>query len=576
MSTHDQDQKALQHPIVIESRALLEKGKMSRREFVRNATLLGVSATAAFAMAHKITGEPLEALADNHGTPKPGGVLRCAMALQDCKDPATFDWVEKSNVARHQQEFLAITGPDNVTRPMLAESWSASDDLKTWTFNIRKGVYWHNGDELTAEHVAFNFRRWLDEATGSSNIGLFAAMVEEYDTGEKDDEGKPKMGKRMIDGAVEVVDTHTLRLNLSSAVLSMPENLYNYPTAILHPSFSGDIVADKNGTGAYQIVEHKVGERAVLKKAEFAKGEYWGASVDHIGPGYLDEIHYYHFEPASQAMVTAVLSGQVDMNYEVGVDSLEMARIVPEATLMAASTAQTGCLRFNITQKPFDDVRVRRALQLCCDPAAYPELIFQGAGVAAEHHHVAQIHPEYFPLKPLTRDIEQAKKLLAEAGYPDGIEVTLDCGNTSGPWQQQACEIFKEQAVEAGVNVNINLMPASKYWEIWATTPFGLTQWTHRPLGTMVLSLGYRSGVPWNETAYANPEFDAALDQAEALLDVEKRRAAMEKVEQILQDDAVMIQPIWLPIFFLVKNSLKNVGAHPTLYHQFNKVWIDA
>jgi len=233
-------------------------------------------------------------------------------------------------------------------------------------------------------------------------------------------------------------------------------------------------------------------------------------------------------------------------------------------------------MRFRQSEKLFDDHRVRRAVQLCCDASHYPELVFQGRSAAGEHHHVAPVHPEYFELPKLERDIETAKMLLEKAGYPDGIELSIDCGNTNGPWQQQTCEIFKEQCAEAGITININIMPANNYWEIWDKTPFGITAWTHRPLGTMVLSLGYRSGVPWNEFAYANPEFDKALDDAESLLDVEERKAAMEKVQKILQDDAVMVQSPWLPKFYVAKNRVKGLAAHPTQYHQFHRVWIDA
>src|SRR3546814_3633226 len=94
-------------------------------------------------------------------------------------DPATFDWTEKSNVARQIVEYLTITGDDNVTRPYLAESWSASEDLKTWEFKLRKGVKWSNGDDFNADDVVYNFTRWLDAKTGSSNVGLFSAMVDE-------------------------------------------------------------------------------------------------------------------------------------------------------------------------------------------------------------------------------------------------------------------------------------------------------------------------------------------------------------------------------------------------------------
>jgi peptide/nickel transport system substrate-binding protein len=206
----------------------------------------------------------------------------------------------------------------------------------------------------------------------------------------------------------------------------------------------------------------------------------------------------------------------------------------------------------------------------------YPDLVFQGKSSVGENHHVSPIHPEYFKLPMIERDVEGAKKLLEEAGHADGLELSIDVGNTDGPWHQTVTEIWRDQLRDIGVTLNINVMPASKYWEIWDKTPFGATSWTHRPLGTMVLSLGYRSGVPWNETSYANPEFDAALDDAEATLDVEARRAKMEKVEKILQDDAVMLQPVWRPVFTIINAQVKGYSGHPTQYHQFNQVWLDA
>jgi peptide/nickel transport system substrate-binding protein len=186
---------------------------------------------------------------------------------------------------------------------------------------------------------------------------------------------------------------------------------------------------------------------------------------------------------------------------------------------------------------------------------------------------VAPVHPEYFPLPALERDVEGAKALLKEAGK-ENLEITIDVGNTDGPWHQTVAEAMRDQMKDAGVTLNINVMPPSKYWEIWAKTPFGATAWTHRPLGTMVLSLGYRTGVPWNETAYANAEFDAALDKAESILDVEARKAQMETVERIIQDDAIMIQPLYRPVYTVVAEKVHGYPAHPTQYHQFNKVWL--
>ena len=131
------------HPGVEQMKKSLADGKCSRREFLRTVTLLGVSATAAYSMAGKILGK--DVLPDfissaQAATQKKGGVLKFGMVVQEMADPATYSWTQKSIVARHIIEYLVETGPDNITRPNLATSWEASDDLKTWTFHLRKGV----------------------------------------------------------------------------------------------------------------------------------------------------------------------------------------------------------------------------------------------------------------------------------------------------------------------------------------------------------------------------------------------------------------------------------------------------
>ncbi len=143
---------------------------IDRREFVRYAALLGMSATAAYAFVRKVTGEPLVAPAAAQALPK-GGVLRIGMRCQDLKSPHTYSWVESSNSARQVLDYLTTTGVDNVTRPSLVEKWEASPDLKTWTLRLRRNVKWHSGRQFTADDVVWNLKRVLDPKTGSSVLG---------------------------------------------------------------------------------------------------------------------------------------------------------------------------------------------------------------------------------------------------------------------------------------------------------------------------------------------------------------------------------------------------------------------
>ncbi len=552
------------HPGVKKMEKSLADGKCSRREFLRTTTLLGVSATTAYSLASAILGKDIlpDLISTAHAGQKKGGVLKFGMQVQEMADPATYSWTEKSVVARHIVEYLVETGPDNVTRPALAESWETSDDLKTWIFHLRKGIKWSNGDDFSADDVVFNFTRWLDPKTGSSNMGLFNAMLEE--TGKKDKKGNPI--KRMIKNAIEKVDNHTVKINLKSPVLSIPENLYNYPTAIVHRDFEkegGDLSKNPVGTGPYTLTKFKVGEIAVLQKR---KEPYWGGEV------FLDEIRFIDLGQDAGAYLAAIASKQVDSIMSLDLTTLEAAKNIPGIDIVSIPTAQTGVIRMRVTEKPFDDIRVRKAVQKCCDTKRQLDIAHQGLGVVAEHHHVASIHPEYFKLPPAKQDIAGAKKLLKEAGYPDGIELTCNVGNTYGVWEQNSVALLKESAAKAGIKITMNVMPSAQYWDVWATAPFSLTSWNHRPLGIMVLGLAYRAGVPWNESGYSNPAFDAALSKAESLLDVESRRAQMEKVEKILQDDAVMVQPFFRSVFTAVSKNVVGFEMTPTMYHRFHKV----
>ena len=556
-----------EHALVPTLKRQLAERQIGRREFVRYATLLGMAAPAAYAVASRITGEPLVSPVAAQGSLPKGGTLRLAMRCQDLKGPHTYSWVESSNSARQVVDYLTVTGVDNITRPGLIEKWEPSPDLKTWTLRVRKSVKWHNGRQFTADDVVWNIKRVLDPKTGSSVLGLMKGfLLEDYETGEKDDKGNPKKSSRLWDAnAIQKVDDFTVKLNGKTAQLAVPEQLFHYPFLILDPAENGEFKVGSNGTGAFTLVENEVGRRQVLKAR---KQPYWGG-----GP-YLDQLEFIDLGDDPAASVAALASKQVDGLYGADIVQLEALQKIPHVQMYQVTTAYTATARMQPV-KPFDDKRVRQAMRYAIDSNAVLQIAHRGLGQPGEHHHVSPVHPEYAKLPALPHDVARAKKLLAEAGYPNGIDVEIAC-KPYPAWELLAVQTMVEQWKEAGIRVKINVMPSTQYWEVWTKVPFGFTTWAHRPLGIMSLALAYRSGGSWNESKYSNPEFDKLLTQAEGTLDVSSRREIMARLESILQDDGPIVQPVWRAIFTFHDKRVQGFKPHPTLYIFANQVAIQA
>src|SRR5260221_6389054 len=188
--------------------------------------------------------------------------------------------------------------------------------------------------------------------------------------------------------------------------------------------------------------------------------------------------------------------------------------------------------------KPFDDKRVRQAMRYATDSESLLKISHKGLGQPGEHHHISAVHAEYAKVTPQLRDVAKAKKLLADAGYPNGIDIEIAARSSdSAAWEVVAVQAMVEQWKEAGIRAKINVMPSAQYWNVWTKVPFGFTTWAHRPLGTMVHSLAYRTGGAWNESNWSNAEFDKLITEAEGYLDVERRRAVMAKLERIMLDE---------------------------------------
>jgi peptide/nickel transport system substrate-binding protein len=555
-----------EHPYVPTLKQQLAAGRVDRREFLRTATLLGISASAAYAFADKLASGPSGALAQTAAMPK-GGALRIAALVNEVKSPHTFFRLEQSNVVRQVCDYLTVTGTDNLTRPGLVEAWEASPDLKTWTLRLRKDVKWRKGRDLTADDVVWNLKRVLDPAVGSSMLGLMKGyMLEEIDTGEKDEKGQAKKSTRLWDAsAIERIDAHTVRLNAKQPHLAVPEDLFAYQMAILDPDENGVFDAGSNGTGAFEFVENQPGRRMLLK----ALKSYWGGAAN------IDSLEFVALGDDPAAAISALAGRQIHGLTAAGMAQYTVLPTMSHLQMYEVPTASGAVVRGKFSEKPFNDVRFRKALQLASDPKQVLTIAYRDLGRAGEFHHVSPIHPEYAKLPPIQRDVAVAKRLLAEAGYPDGIDLKID-SRADPDWFVATVQALVEQWKEAGIRVSINLIPAQQYAELWNKVPFGVTDWFHRPLGVQALSVAYRSGVPWNETGYSNPAFDKLLDEAEATLDVEKRREIMVKLEKIMQDDAVMVMPFWRSSFTFMDKKVKGFKMHPSQYIFGNELALEA
>ena len=506
------------HPRTPEFKEIIRGGRIARRALVRHAAVLGVSLSI---FGASLVGAATPAAAADD--PVRGGTLRTEYNwIPYTEDPAT-DGIGTGMVGLSIAESLVWVGENGAPQPQLIKSWEVNADTTEWILHLQEGVTFNNGKAFGADDVIWNLNHWMDPDVGSS---LGAAL----------DFLSPE-------GIIKIDDL-TIKLSLNRPNADVLLAFYDYPSMIAPEGgwtdfYSGD-PADAIGTGPFLMSEFVPDERFVLVR----NPNYWRKGADGQSLPYLDKVVVTTgWDDATR--LAALIAGEAEILAPRAGIIEELQKYPNEINIEPRLTGWVTPIVMRVDMPPFDDPRVRNALRLVQDRAKIQQLVMP-LGPVGYDHWIPSTDAAYCAEADaggLPQDIEKAKALLADAGYPDGIDLELALSDDSH--RPAYAQVYKEMAAEAGINISLNMLPSSAFWDKWQQWPLSISGWNGRVPATKNINLALRCGAGWTESYYCNEELDALLDEADGTADVEKKRALFCQIQDIMQEDSGYLIPFW-------------------------------
>ena len=478
-------------------------GGMRRRDFLGRAAALGVSA--AFA-------NTLLSGAARAQEPVRGGTLKAGMqggASTDSLDPATWQSQVPYFFGRQWGEQLVQIDASGVVQPCLAEEWSSSPDAKEWKFQIRKGIQFHNGQEMTPADVQATLERHSDEKSQSGALGIMGGIA-----------GVKAEGDMIV-------------ITLSEANADLPFLLDDYHLMI-QPNGGKDDPTAGIGTGPYKVTVNEPGVRHGGQKFE----NYWREDR-----GFADQIEIIVINDAT-ARMAALQSGQVHIINRVEPKIVDLIKRVPGVTIQNVAGKGHYVFIAHCNTPPFDNNDLRLALKFALDRDQMLQQILLGYGSVGNDTPINKAYPLFTEMEQRAYDPEKAAFHYKKSGHEGPI--LLRTSDVAFPGAVDAAQLYQQSAAKAGITLEIKREPGDGYWsEVWNVQPFSASYWGGRPTQDQMYSTAYYSKADWNDTRFFREDFDKMLVAARAELDEAKRKQIYADMGTIVRDEGGVIVPMF-------------------------------